>query len=87
MLPKKIAVPEIFFFIFNPFVFVALTCVTFILVAYHPVALIPLILTFCAASLIQKARSYLVEGISAQFILFYSIVLYANKKKFVIWNK
>lgn len=87
MLPKKIAVPEIFFFIFNPFIFVALTCVTFILVAYHPVALIPLILAFCAVSLIQKARNYLVEGISAQFILFYSIVLYANKKKFVIWNK
>jgi biofilm PGA synthesis N-glycosyltransferase PgaC len=87
MLPKKIAVPEIFFFIFNPFVFVALTCVTFILVAYHPVVLIPLILAFCAASLIPKARNYLVEGIFHQFILFYSIVLYASEKKFVIWNK
>jgi biofilm PGA synthesis N-glycosyltransferase PgaC len=87
MLPKKIAVPEIFFFIFNPFIFVALTCVTFVLIAYHPVALIPLILALCAVSLIPEARRYLVDGIFHQFILFYSIILYANKKKFITWNK
>jgi biofilm PGA synthesis N-glycosyltransferase PgaC len=87
MLPKKIAVPEIFFFIFNPFVFVALTCITLMLIAYHPVVLIPFISSLCAVSLIPKARSYLVDGIFHQFILFYSVVLYANKKKFVVWNK
>jgi hypothetical protein len=80
-------VPEIFFFIFNPFIFVALTCVSFVLVVYHPVALVPLISALCAVSLIPKARSYLVDGIFHQLILFYSVVLYANKKSFVIWNK
>ena len=87
VLPKKIAVPEIFFFIFNPFVFVALTCVTPALIAYHPVALIPLIFAFCTSSLVPKARSYLVETILAQFVLVYSIALYAIRKKFVAWDK
>jgi biofilm PGA synthesis N-glycosyltransferase PgaC len=87
MLPKKIAVPNIFFFIFNPFVFVALTCVTFILLAYHPVAFIPLILAFCTVGLSQKARSFLIEGISIQFILVYSVFLYANRKQFVTWSR
>jgi biofilm PGA synthesis N-glycosyltransferase PgaC len=87
ILPKKIAIPEIFFFLFNPFVFVALIGATFMLVAYHPILVVPLILVSCAVSLVPKARSYLFEGIFHQLVLFYAIILYATRKKFVIWNK
>lgn len=87
ILPKKIAIPEIFFFLFNPFVFVALICVTFMLVAYHPVLVVPLILVFCAISLVPKTRSYLFEGIFLQLVLFCAIIICASRKKFVIWDK
>jgi cellulose synthase/poly-beta-1,6-N-acetylglucosamine synthase-like glycosyltransferase len=87
MLPKRIAVPEIFLSIFNPIIFVALACATFVLVVYYPFSLIPLILGFCLMSLIPKVRSYFVQGILDQFILFYAIALKANKKKIVAWEK
>jgi len=87
MLPKRIAVPEIFISIFDPIVFVALTCATFVLIAYHPIALVPLISVLCALSLIPKVRSFIIQGIMDQFILFYSLILNANRKKIVAWDK
>lgn len=86
MLPKRIAIPEIFIAIFNPIIFVGLSCVTLILIAFHPIALIPLIIGFCVVGLIPKVRNCLVQGILDQFILFYSIILCARKKKIVAWD-
>lgn len=85
-LPKRIAVPEIFISIFNPIIFVVLACVTLILVASYPIALIFLILGFCVLGLIPVSGSYLLQGVSDQFILFYSIFYYASKKKIVAWD-
>lgn len=87
VLPKRIAVPEIFLFIFNPIIFVALVFATLGLVIYYPLSLIPLILGLCLMSLIPRVRSYLIPGILDQFILFYSIALNANKKKILAWEK
>jgi len=87
MLPKRIAAPEIFISIFNPIIFVALACVTLMLVASYPIALIPLVLSFCVLGLIPKMRTYLVQGVLDQFILFYSIFYCTSKKRIVAWDK
>jgi hypothetical protein len=80
-------VPEIFLSVFVPFVFVGLACLTFVLFAFYPVFLFLFIGLFCVVNLIPKTRSYLVQGILDQFILFYAVILYARKKKYRIWEK
>lgn len=87
MLPKRIAFPEIFISIFNPFVFVALVFATFAMVAYYPIFLVVLILCLCVLGLVPKTRNYLVQGIIDQLTLVYSLILYAGRKKFVTWDK
>ncbi|MHA1267709.1 MAG: glycosyltransferase family 2 protein [Candidatus Helarchaeota archaeon] len=87
MLPKRIAVPEIFISILNPIIFIALACVTLVLVVSYPIALIPLIMSFFMLGLIPKIRNYFVHGILDQFILFYSIVYCISRKRIVAWDK
>jgi len=87
MLPKRIALPEIFISIFNPFVFGALVFVTFAVIVYYPIFSVFLILCFSVLAVIPKTRNYLVQGIMDQLTLLYSLVLYASKKKFVTWDK
>lgn len=86
-LPKKVAVPEIFIMIFNPAIFVALVALTFALAAFYPVALIPLVIGFCALILIPKVRSFILEGIFDQLILFYAVMLNLSGKKIIAWEK
>jgi len=87
LLPKRIAIPEMFLLIFNPIIFVVLTCVTFLLMVWYPVVVIPLILGFCVLSLIPTVRNYVIQGIMDQFILFYSLILHMSKKKIIAWDK
>jgi cellulose synthase/poly-beta-1,6-N-acetylglucosamine synthase-like glycosyltransferase len=85
LLPKKIAVPEIFLSIFAPFVFVALIPLTIILFLLNPIMLIPFILILGGLSLIPRTRSLLAQGIMDQLTLFYSVILHARKKRFTSW--
>ena len=86
-LPKKIAVPEVFISLFDPFVFFVLACVTVMLCALIPVFLIPLVVVLGCLALIPLARSYFVNGVLDQFVILYSIFLYAGRKKITSWEK
>lgn len=87
LLPKKVAVSEIFVMIFNPIIFVVLVGLTFVLVAFYPIALVPLVIIFGVLGLIPKVRNYMLQGILDQFILFYSIVLFLSGKRIIAWEK
>lgn len=87
VLPKRIAIPEIFISIFNPIVFVVLACATVVLVISYPLSLIPLGLAFLVFGLIPRVRSYFLQGIVDQFILFYSLVRSAGGRRIVSWEK
>ena len=86
-LPKRIAMPEIFLSLFMPFIFVALACLTFLLLAYYPIPISLFLAALCLVGLVPKVGSYVVQGILDQFILFYAVLLYAKKKRFVTWEK
>jgi len=86
LLPKKIAIPEIFFFIFNPVVFFALIGVTLITIIIYPVSLVPLIIVLSLASIVPKVKSYLIEITLGNIILFYSLVSCIRGKKIFSWN-
>jgi len=87
VLPKRIAIPEIFVSIFNPIIFVVLACTTLVLVISYPLSLIPLTLAFLICGLIPQVRTYFLNGILDQLILFYSVVRSVRRKKIVSWEK
>lgn len=85
-LPKKIALPEIFLSLFVPFIFVALFCSTFLLFLYYPVPVLFFVGAICLVGLIPRIGTYVFQGIMDQFILFYAIILYAMKKRYITWE-
>ena len=86
-LPKRIAIPEIFLSLFMPFIFVALACLTFLLLAYYPIPISLFLAALFLIGLVPKVRSYMIQGIMDQFILFYAVLLYVGKKRFVTWER
>lgn len=87
LLPKRIAVPEIFVSVFNPVIFLVLASATVMLVVSYPLFLILLILAFLVFGLVPQVRSYLLHGILDQFILFYAVVQSAKRKRIIAWEK
>jgi len=87
LLPKRIAIPEIFLFIFNPIVFVALLTITLATVIIYPILFILLVVVLFAASLIPTVRSYLIEIALDNIIIFYSLISCVKRKKIVAWEK
>lgn len=85
-LPKIIAIPEIFLFVFNPVVFVALVATTFIAVFAYPIILIPFVLILFALSLISTVRGYFLELVQSNIIMFYSLISYFRGKKYIVWD-
>lgn len=85
-LPKKIAIPEIFLFLLNPVVFVALTVTTVIAFFAYPILLISFALILAALNLIPIVRGYFLELIQSNIILFYSLISYFKGKKYTQWD-
>ena len=85
-LPKRIAIPEIFLSLFLPFIFVAIVCLTFVLLAYYPIPVSLFLAAIFLMGLVPRTRGYIVQGVLDQFILFYAVLLLASKKKFVTWE-
>ena len=86
LLPKVIAIPEIFLFVFNPSLFVALVTTTFIMLFACPILLIPFILLLFAINLNSTVKSYFLELVQSNIILFYSLISYLRGKRYIAWN-
>ncbi len=83
VLPKRIAISEIFLHIFNPLIFVSLTFATFLLFLQYPIFL----LGFLCIFLIPKTRNLFLETSQNNVILLGALVSLILKRRFVIWNK
>jgi len=83
MLPKRIAVSEIFLHIFNPIIFVSLTLLTFLLVLQYPIFLLALLCIF----IVPKTRNLFIETLQNNVILLGALLSLILKRKFVVWNK
>ncbi len=84
-LPKKIAIPEIMLFVLNPILFMGIIVSTIALVFANPIAILPLGI-LVLAMLLPSLRSYFLEGILDQFILFNAILFCARKGKITKWK-
>jgi cellulose synthase/poly-beta-1,6-N-acetylglucosamine synthase-like glycosyltransferase len=86
LLPKKIAVPEIVLYVFNPIIFLLLILTTILLsVEYFPYFLL-LVSIMLIPLVFQKTRMLFIEFIQNNFILLGAIFSLALKKRFVIWK-
>lgn len=85
-LSKKIAVPELFLYLFNPIVFLSLAFTTFIVIlGYMPYSVVfPLFLLLVL--LIPKTRLYFVEALQSNCILLGALFAFMLKKKYVVWS-
>jgi cellulose synthase/poly-beta-1,6-N-acetylglucosamine synthase-like glycosyltransferase len=83
VLPKRIAVSEIFLHVFNPLVFVSFVVATVLLVLQLPVLLLAILLVV----IIPKTRNLLIETVQNNVILLGALVCLVLKRKFVIWTK
>ena len=82
-LPKTIALPEIYLFIFNPAICLLLVALTFALLFQYPV-LFPL---FILLFIVPKSRMYLIEIIQDNFIILLALIALITRKKSVVWRK
>lgn len=85
-LPKKIALPEIFLYLFNPIIFISLLITTpFLILEYLPFSVV-LLLTLSLVLLIRRSRMLLVITVMNYFVLTCALFAFVSRRKFVIWN-
>jgi len=86
-LPKKIAIPEIFLYLFNPVVFLLLAFTTFFLILeYLPYSAVFFSILLLLAIIVLKIRLLLVELIQNNCILLVALAVFLSKKKFISWD-
>jgi biofilm PGA synthesis N-glycosyltransferase PgaC len=85
-LPKRIAVPEIFLFLFNPVIFLCLLALTpVVLLAYFPASIVLVLALFLMLIFVQT-RSVLVENLQSNFILLMGLATFLSGKRFAAWE-
>jgi len=85
-LPKRIAVPEIFLYLFNPIVFLLLAATTLILISDFQIYSLIVTLFFLATLLLPKSRGFLFGVIQNNCILLSALVALVLRRKFIAWN-
>jgi len=81
-LPKRIVLPEVFLYILNPFFFVVLVAVTFLLILEYPLFLVSL-----SVLLIPTIRYYFVEAVQDNLILLGAAISTVSNKRYTTWIK
>jgi cellulose synthase/poly-beta-1,6-N-acetylglucosamine synthase-like glycosyltransferase len=86
VLPKRIALPEIFLHIFNPIIFMALIFVMVFLIVENPILFFIFLIVFLPAVLISTFRTPIIEMVQNNLILFFAMVAFLNKRRLGIWK-
>jgi len=86
LLPKRIAVFEIFSFLVNPLIFALLLFTTVILVLQCLLLSIIFLLILLSPLLISRIRFLFLNGIQSYFILLTALLALAFGKKFTVWE-
>jgi cellulose synthase/poly-beta-1,6-N-acetylglucosamine synthase-like glycosyltransferase len=87
LLPKRIAVPEMMLFIFNPMILLALIISASSLIVLYPLSLFSLVIVLAIIGLLIFARRVFVEILLDNLILLYSLVALIFGKHYVAWEK
>jgi cellulose synthase/poly-beta-1,6-N-acetylglucosamine synthase-like glycosyltransferase len=86
LLPKRILFPEVFLYVVNPTLFIALILTFSLFFLEQPISLLVISAALLFIILIPKGRTLFVETIQANVILFASLVALVLRKKFDTWK-
>lgn len=86
VLPKSIAVPEIFLHILSPIVFFALIPVAALVIGAQPLLLAAFLPILLLALVIPKGRISIIENVQGNFILLFSLFSFITGRKFKHWK-
>lgn len=86
VLPKRIAVPEIFLQIFSPLVFLALIFFTALVAFEQPFLMLVFLLILLLILLTPKGRIFLVESVQNYFILLAALTSLITGRQFKVWK-
>jgi biofilm PGA synthesis N-glycosyltransferase PgaC len=86
IIPKKIAIPEIFLHIFNPLLLVVLGILSIVAFVKYPVFLLAFLLILCPALLIKKTRTTILEVLQSNLILIVALGSFFASKGFKHWK-
>lgn len=86
VLPKKIAIPEIFLHLFNPLLFLVMAILTALVFIQHPLILLFFLPVFALLFFIKTTRITIIETIQNNFILLASLFNLFSNKRFMLWT-
>ncbi len=86
VLPKKIAIPEIMLFIFNPLVFFVLVVTTAIIFLVSPFSLFSISILLFVGALLVFARKVFLEVLLDNLVLLYALVSLLFGRRYIAWQ-
>ncbi|MEM1542486.1 MAG: glycosyltransferase [Candidatus Bathyarchaeia archaeon] len=86
-LPKRIAIPEIMLFIFNPMIFLASVASGITLIIMKPFSPLSLTIIFSVLGLLVFARRVFIEFFIDNIVLAGGLVSYICGKRYISWKK
>lgn len=86
-LPKRIVVPQMMLFIFNPVILFALIIATIIGILLSPFSLFSLIVLLSIAGLLLFARRVSIEILIDNLVLLYALTVFLLGRRYIAWEK
>lgn len=86
VLPKKIAIPEMFLHLFNPLLFVVLAVLSALVFIQYPLLLLVFLSAFGLISLVSAIRITVLETLQSNLILLASLFSFFSNKQFTLWT-
>jgi hypothetical protein len=87
VLPKKIAVPEIILFIFNPLFLFVLLATGLVNIIVFPLSYLSLTILLFTGALLLLARNVFLEILFDNLILLYALIGFLFGRRYVTWQK
>jgi len=87
LLPKRIAIPEIALFIFNPIIFLALLTTSVAIIILSPLSPLGLTILLSLACLLLFVRQIFIELLVDNFVLLYALITFIFKRRYVAWER
>jgi hypothetical protein len=86
LIPKRIAIPEIFMHIFNPLLFFAIGVLSLFVFFQTPLILLAFVLVFSSALVVRKSRTMIIEAFQSNLILLIALPSFFMNKSLKLWK-
>ena len=86
VIPRRIAIPNIFLHIFNPLLLIVLAILSALVFFQFPMFLLAFLLILCPMLLFRRTRTAILEALQNNFILLAALTLFFTNNDFRLWK-